>query len=271
MSNNPTTTSQNHRAVKPESTSTHTDTNGAAAPKGFQEPVEAFPYTAPTEEIRTKYKEIFELKEPLKVPFLKLLFDKIVAFVILTLCLPIIVLLFLFNLIEGLVIPENRGPLFFFYNGMSHGKVFPKYKIRLIKVKYIDKELWKKGDWHAFQKEWMPEARTYLGRFVKKFYLDEIPQFFNVLRGDMSIVGPRPLAIHHYERDLAQGNVTRRLIRGGLLGYGHVRKGTPEFGKPVYEYEYVRRYMHYPGYKLLLTDLYVIYKGVVVMAKGGGH
>lgn len=237
----------------------------------LSEPVEAFPYTAPTEEIRRKYSEIFELTESLKVPFPKLIFDKLVAFVILTFCLPIVAVLLLINFIEGLLIPENRGPLFFYYNAVSGGKVFKKWKIRLIKEKYIDKELQAKGDWHAYQKEWMPEARTHLGAFVKKFYLDEIPQFYMVLKGDMSLVGPRPLAIHHYERDLAQGNVTRKLIRGGLLGYGHVRKGTSDFGKPEFEYEYVNRYLHYSPFQLLMTDLYVIWRGIVVMSKGGGH
>ena len=235
------------------------------------EPKEAFPYTAPTEEIKKQYKEIFELDHSLKVPFPKLLFDKVVAGIILLLCLPVVLVLLLANLVEGLIIPENRGPLFFYYNAVSEGRIFKKWKIRLIKEKYIDKELQAQGDWHAYQNEWMPEARTHLGAFVKKFYLDEIPQFYMVLKGDMSLVGPRPLAIHHYERDLAQGNVTRKLIRGGLLGYGHVRKGTPEFGKPVYEYEYVYRYLHYSPFKLLMTDLYVIWRGVVVVLKGGGH
>jgi lipopolysaccharide/colanic/teichoic acid biosynthesis glycosyltransferase len=235
------------------------------------EPKEAFPYLPPTQVIREKYKEIFELKHPIKIPLTKLIFDKFVSSVILLLCLPVIFFLFIFNFFEGLIIPDNRGPLFFYYNGVSQGKIFKKWKIRLIKESYINKELQVIGDWHAFKNEWMPEARTNLGNFVKKFYLDEIPQFYNVLKGDMSIVGPRPLAIHHFERDLAQGNVPRSLIRGGLLGYGHVRKGTPEFGQPIFEYEYVYRYIHYSPLRLLLLDLYVIWKGIQVMTKGGGH
>lgn len=234
------------------------------------EPIEAFPYKPPTEELKTKYSELFELKKPLLVPLPKLIFDKLLALIILTCCLPIIIFLFLFNWIEGIFIPENRGPLVFYYNAVSRGKVFKKYKIRLIKEKFINKELQAKGDWHAFMNEWDPAARTYLGKFVKKFYLDEIPQFFNILKGDMSIVGPRPIAVHHYERDLAQGNIPRSLVRGGLLGYGHVRKGTPEFGKPVYEYEYVYRYLHYSPFRLLLLDLYIIGKGIIIIAKGKG-
>lgn len=235
------------------------------------EPEEAFPYQPPTEEIKEKYKEIFELKEPIPMSILKLIFDKIVAFSFLLFTSPILLLLLIFNWIEGVIKPENKGPLFFYYNAISQGEIMKKWKIRLIKTSYIDKELQVKGDWHAYQNEWKPEARTVLGRFVKRFYLDEIPQFYMVFKGDMSIVGPRPLAVHHFERDLAQGNVTRKLLRGGLLGYGHVRKGTPEFGKPIYEYEYAYRCLHYSPWKLLMTDLYVVWKGAVVMSKGGGH
>jgi lipopolysaccharide/colanic/teichoic acid biosynthesis glycosyltransferase len=189
---------------------------------------------------------------------------------ILICCSPILLLLFLANLIEGLLIPENRGPLFFYYNAVSGGKIFKKYKIRLIKEKFIDKELQAKGDWHAFAKEWTPESRTYLGKFVKKYYLDEIPQFYCVLKGEMSIVGPRPLAVHHYERDLKQGNVTRFLIKGGLLGLGHIMKGTPEMGNPVYEYEYINRYVNSSSFSLLMLDLKIIWRGIIVMLKGKG-
>jgi len=81
---------------------------------------------------------------------------------------PIFLLVKIAYVIEGWIIPENKGPMFFSYNAMSKGKIIPKYKIRLIKTKYIDPEGAKKGDWHAFSAEWTPDSRTHVGHFVKK-------------------------------------------------------------------------------------------------------
>jgi len=234
------------------------------------EPKEAFIYTPPTKEIREKYHHIFQIEKPLKARFFKLLFDKVVSGVLLLASAPVFVLLKVAYVFEGWVCPESKGPMFFYYNAISAGEVIPKYKIRLIKMKYIDPEGAKRGDWIAYSSEWTPESRTYVGQFVKKFYLDELPQFYSVLKGDMSIVGPRPLSIMHYERDIKQGNVTRRLIKGGLLGLGHVRKGTPEFGSPVYEYEYIDQYLKKSSLGLLWVDLKIIGRGIKVILKGGG-
>ncbi len=235
------------------------------------EPTQAFPYKPPTEEIRNKYGHIFELKEPLPPRFFKVSFDKLVALVMLVIAAPIMLLLKIAFMIEGRIIPENKGPLFFYYNAVSAGKIIPKYKIRLIKEKYIDPEGAKRHDWIAYSAEWSADSRTHVGEFVKKFYLDELPQFYSVLKGDMSIVGPRPLSILHYERDRVQGNVTRFLLRGGLLGLGHVNKGTPEMGNPVYEYEYVDQYLKRSSFGLLMLDLWVIWRGIMVIVRGGGH
>jgi lipopolysaccharide/colanic/teichoic acid biosynthesis glycosyltransferase len=235
------------------------------------EPTEAFPYKPPSTEIKQQYKHIFAITKPLSGRFLKFLFDKLIALVMLSISAPILLLLKIAFIIEGIFIPENAGPMFFYYNAVSAGKVIPKYKIRLIKEKYIDPEGAKRHDWIAYSAEWSPDSRTYVGGFVKKFYLDELPQFWSVLKGDMSIVGPRPIAILHYERDLAQGNVTRFLLRGGLLGLGHINKGTSEIGNPVYEYEYVDQYLKRSSFGLLCLDLWIVWKGIWVIFKGGGH
>lgn len=235
------------------------------------EPKEAFPYKPPSDEIKQKYQHIFALQGPLPGRFFKVLFDKLVALILLLLAAPVLLLLKIAFVIEGWLIPENAGPMFFYYNAVSAGKIIPKYKIRLIKMKYIEPEGAKRHDWLAYSAEWTPESRTYVGSFVKKFYLDELPQFWSVLKGDMSIVGPRPLSVLHYERDKAQGNITRSLIKGGLLGLGHINKGTPEMGNPVYEYEYVDQYLKRSSFGLLMLDLWIIWRGIMVIIKGGGH
>ena len=234
------------------------------------EPKEAFPYKPPTEAIKKKYASIFELTQPLSERLPKLIFDKLAAGLLLLAAAPVLFLLKVAYVIEGWLIPENKGPMIFSYNAVSAGKVFPKYKIRLIKEKYIDQEGAKRGDWIAFSAEWTPDSRTYVGQFAKKFYLDELPQFYSVLCGDMSIVGPRPLSVLHYDRDRAQGNVTRFLVKGGLLGLGHINKGTPEMGNPVYEYAYIDQYMRLTPLKLLWLDLTIIGRGVKVILQGKG-
>ena len=239
--------------------------------KPINEPTKAFPYKPPTLEIKRKYSYIFSDQLSLQNRYLKLGFDRLVALVFLLITVPIIIFLKLAFILEGLLIPENKGPMFFSYNAVSQGKVFPKFKIRLIKTKFIEPKGAKRGDWMAYSAEWNENSRTYVGAFVKKFYLDEIPQFWNVFRGDMSIVGPRPLAVIHYERDLAQGNVTRKYLKGGLLGLGHIMKGKPEFGNPIYEYEYIEQYIKRSELGLLWLDITIIWRGTLLILKGGGH
>ena len=137
------------------------------------EPEEAFPYKAPDALTKKKYAKIFEIKETLKPRLFKLLFDKLASSIILIIASPILILIKVAYLVEGLIIPENSGPMFFFYNAVSGGKIIKKYKIRLIKSSFIDPELAKLNDWKAYSKEWSPKSRTYVGTFVKKFYLNQ--------------------------------------------------------------------------------------------------
>jgi len=235
------------------------------------EPKEAFPYKPPSEIVKEKYGYIFDIKESLSPRIFKTLIDRVIGSILVLISIPVLILLKIGFLIEGFLVPENKGPMFFYYNAVSSGKVIPKYKIRLIKTKFIDPIGASKHDWIAFSAEWSPQSRTYMGGFVKKFYLDELPQFFSVVKGDISIVGPRTLSVLHYERDLAQGNVSRRLIKGGLLGLGHINKGTANMGDPSYEYEYIDQYLNRSAWGLFTLDLWIIWKGVALMSKGGGH
>lgn len=231
----------------------------------------AFPYKPPTDEIRDKYRHIFALRSVLKPPLIKVGFDKLVSLIILVMVLPLFGVLKIGYILEGIIISENKGPMFFYYWGISGGRRIKKWKLRLIKTKYIEPIGASRHDWIAFSAEWTPETRTVLGSFVKKWYLDELPQFWSVFIGDMSIVGPRPLSEMHYNRDRAQGNVTRSLLRGGLLGLGHINKGTDEMGKSIYEYEYVDACIKRSPIKLLKLDLWIIWKGIILISKGGGH
>ena len=235
------------------------------------EPDEAFPYQPPTDQIRKKYKHIFEIKTPLRPRMAKVVFDKFVAAAILFFTTPLLIIIKIAFLIEGFLVPENSGPMFFYYHAVSEGRIIRKYKIRIIKEKYIDPVGAKNHEWLAYSSEWNSDSRTFVGSFVKKYYLDEIPQFWSVIIGDMSIVGPRPISVMHYERDRAQGNVSRFLLRGGLLGLGHINKGTSEMGNPIYEYEYIDNYLKKSSFEIFCLDLWVIWKGIILMTKGGGH
>jgi len=236
-----------------------------------REPKGAFPYKPPSKEVLKTYAYIFKLKKPIPPSILKIIFDKLLASICLTLSLPIFLILKVAYVIEGFLIPENKGPLFFYYEAISQGKKFRKYKLRLIKIKHIDAQAAKRHDWVAYVAEWDPSKRTYVGEFIKQYYLDELPQFYSILKGDMSVVGPRPLAVVHYHRDLAQGNVARLLLRGGLFGLGHIHKGTSQMGEPRYEYEYIHEMLSRSSWGLLKLDMWIIWRGILLMAKGGGH
>ena len=76
--------------------------------ENVNEPKEAFPYKPPTAEIIRQFGYIFEISEPLPARFFKLLFDKIVAIIMIFVAIPILILLKIAYLIEGLIIPEIK-------------------------------------------------------------------------------------------------------------------------------------------------------------------
>lgn len=112
---------------------------------------------------------------------------------------------------------------------------------------------------------------TRLGSFLRKTSLDELPQFFNVLQGRMSIVGPRPHAISHNEmyRNLIKGYMIRHKVKPGITGWAQINgfRGETETLEKMqaridYDLDYLRNWS-------LFLDLLIIFKtiGVVLEAK----
>jgi len=115
---------------------------------------------------------------------------------------------------------------------------------------------------------------TPVGRWLRKFSLDELPQFFNVLQGRMSIVGPRPHAVAHNEmyRKLIKGYMVRHKVKPGITGWAQVNgfRGETETldkmkARIDHDLDYLRNWS-------LRFDLYIIARTVwVVLGKQNAH
>lgn len=113
---------------------------------------------------------------------------------------------------------EDRGPFFYYGERLGKGgRVFQMYKLRTMRVNSPDI---RNADGSTYNADNDPRL-TCIGRILRKTSLDELPQIFNVLRGDMSFIGPRPdLPEHIFSYDC---NEARKLeVRPGISGYNQV-------------------------------------------------
>lgn len=132
--------------------------------------------------------------------------------------LAIIGLPFLFLIIAiigPLIYLEDKGPILYISPRLGKdGKVFKMFKFRSMKINAPDI---RNEDGSTFNSEDDPRV-TKIGKFLRKTSLDEIPQLLNVIKGDMSIIGPRPDLPEH--RELYEKNEERKLlVRPGITGY----------------------------------------------------
>jgi len=153
-------------------------------------------------------------KEPLEIP-LNRIFKKIVDFgIALTVLLLIAPWLFLILII--MVKLSSKGPVFFKQQRSGLGNIsFWCYKFRTMKVNSL-------SDSKQATKE--DKRITKVGAFLRKSNLDELPQILNVLKGEMSIVGPRPHMIKHTEEysALIDNYLVRHFAKPGITGWAQV-------------------------------------------------
>ena len=184
------------------------------------------------------YKNIFK-------PVLDLIFS-LVAFIIL---LPMFLILILF-----FAIANNGKPFFFQTRPGKNNRVF-----KIVKFKTMNDRKDSNGNLLADE-----DRLTSIGRFVRKTSLDEIPQLLNVIKGDMSLVGPRPLLIEYlplYNED----QVRRHEVRPGITGWAQVNGRNAISWQEKFRFD-----VWYVDHISLLLDIKIICLTIVKVFKSEG-
>ncbi len=166
-----------------------------------------------------------DLGDLVHIVWQKRVLDVVLSSVLIVAFSPIIVLILLAITAEGLITPRHRGPLFLTEERGSEGETFHLPKFRIIRMDAF-REIRKTQKFqHIKPMESDPANVTKVGAVLKKFYFDELPQLFSILKGDMSFVGPRPWPLEAYYEELEKGIFRKRLIRPGLTGLVQATKG----------------------------------------------
>ncbi len=178
--------------------------------------------------------------------FTKPVLDSLIAIVLIAIASPVIAILIIL-----LAVANNGKPFFFQLRPGIHEKIF-----RVIKFKTMNDRKDKNGNL-------LPDAErlTPVGRFVRKTSLDELPQLFNVLIGNMSLVGPRPLLVEY----LPLYNETQRQrhnVRPGITGYAQVNGRNTISWQKKFEYDvwYVNNVSFALDFKILFQTLHKVIK-----------
>ncbi|MCH8534627.1 MAG: sugar transferase [Flavobacteriaceae bacterium] len=181
--------------------------------------------------------------------FMKRLFDFVVSFFLLALLFPFLIV------VTILLIFQNKGKPFFFQE--RPGKNQKPFKI--IKFKTMTDEKDSLGNL-------LPdvERMTKLGRVIRKLSIDELPQLINVLKGDMSLVGPRPL-LFKYMPLYSEEQLRRHEVRPGITGWAQVNGRNSISWTKKFELD-----IEYVNNVTLLFDIKILWLTVLKVLKREG-
>ena len=194
--------------------------------------------------------------------FIKRIFDIVASFAALLILSPLFLVIAILIKLE-----DPQGPVFYSQIRVGrNGKKFRMYKFRSMVVDAdkklrADKELYKKYVANNYKLEPADDPRiTKIGAFLRKTSIDEIPQFINVLKGDMSLVGPRPVI----EAELVEYDAEKLLsVKPGAMGLWQA-SGRSEIGYPEraeIEMEYIDNASLGFDFKIMFMNLVNIFKG----------
>jgi lipopolysaccharide/colanic/teichoic acid biosynthesis glycosyltransferase len=200
-----------------------------------------------------------------KRPLPKRLLDLVVAGALLLVLLPVVLVVVIAYLADLLVSSHDRGSLFYREPRISQGRTFGLLKFRTLRTDVLERSAG-----HARLLEADAANLTWLGRRVlKPWYVDELPQLWNVLRGEISLVGPRPWPPELVEQQRAAGLTYRDELTAGLTGPAQVTKGSGQRYADL-DLAYAERMRRLGGWALVRYDLEILVRTVRVIARGEG-
>ncbi len=206
--------------------------------------------------------------EPILMPRLKRAADVVIATALLLAAVPVGAVAAGAMAVDMVVCRRDRGRLLYRERRVSKGSEFDLFKLRTLREDALARMDEPGG--HARVLEADPANLTWAGRRVlKPWYLDELPQLVNVLRGEMSLVGPRPWPPSLVSRQVERGVDYRLLVRAGWTGPAQVAKGTDASFEAL-DLEYVERCRSSSGVGLLCHDLGILRRTVATLLRGEG-
>jgi len=205
--------------------------------------------------------------EPLAAPALKRSGDIAIAGALIVLTLPVTAAVLGAMAVDMLVLRTDRGRFLYRERRVSRGREFDLLKFRTVREDALARM--ESGE-HARMLEAEPANLTWAGRrILKPWYLDELPQLVNVLRGDMSLVGPRPWPPEMVARQVERGVDYRLRLRAGWTGLAQVSKGKDARFEDL-DVDYVERCETATGLQLLRYDLGILRRTVTTLLRGEG-
>jgi exopolysaccharide biosynthesis polyprenyl glycosylphosphotransferase len=184
---------------------------------------------------------------------IKRIFDLLIAIPLLIITLPLSLL------IAILVLLTSRGPVFYLQERLGQdGRIFKLMKFRSM---YVDAEKATGPVWASAN----DDRRTPIGRFIRRFSLDELPQILNVIKGDMSLVGPRPerpIFVEQFSSEIPR-YLERLRVKSGMTGWAQVngyRGNTGIEGRLEHDLYYIENWSLWFDIKILLKTLMTIFR-----------
>lgn len=207
--------------------------------------------------------------QTISLPWQKRLFDISVSLFFIIISLPFTFFILLWILLEQVFFSGSRGPLFYSELRVSKGKAFKFYKWRIFKTSALKRAMQEDGYVETAKVQSDKNNLTFYGRFLKRIYMDEMPQLWNILKGDMTWVGPRPTNLKNSRAYKETGNFIREIIVCGLTGPFQCEKGHG-FDQVKCDTDYVKFVQTHSGWQVVLKDVEVLLKTIKVIFEARG-